>query len=130
MGIPRGVDGLFPELHRDIVRDQLALARIFEECLADLRPGIDGPKDIAARTMIEPGDSAERFALGAFATAGRTKQDKSSILHHKGLVIPQSPKTGKGNYPRTAYLASIRSTLTRRPPRSNRTLPSTSANIV
>ena len=43
--------------------------------------GVDGAKNVSAWTMEKAGDAAERFALGAFATAWRAKKDEGLISH-------------------------------------------------
>src|SRR5438034_7953503 len=76
------VDCLSPELDGDIVWHELAFARIFQEPFADLGARVDGAKYIAAGAMIKARNSAERFALCAFAAAGAPK--RMNVLYLMG----------------------------------------------
>ena len=78
--VDRGVDRLFPELDRDVVRNELAFARVFEKRLADLGARVDRAENVAAGAMIEARDRAERFALGAFAAARGAEKNKRVVF--------------------------------------------------
>src|ERR1035437_5785863 len=81
------IDVLPPETHRKIVGDQLPLARVLEEDLPNLAAEINRPKDVAASKVVEAGQDAEQFALGALAAAGGTKQQNRFDLFH-GTRLP------------------------------------------
>ena len=80
----RRIDRLSPKLHRDVIRDELAFARIFKKGFADFCARVDGAEYIAASAMIVTRDRAERLALGAFAAARRAKKKKGVVFHHHG----------------------------------------------
>ena len=63
-----------PKLHRDLVRNELALARIIKKGFADLRARVDGAENVPTSAMIVTRDRAQRFALRAFAAARRAKK--------------------------------------------------------
>src|SRR5215217_352821 len=46
--------------------------------------------------MIIARDRPERFALSAFAAAGRAKKDKSIVSHERSAFIPQAAVSRKG----------------------------------
>ena len=83
MGFHSRIDCLSPKLHGDIVRDELAFARVFKERFADFRTGVDGAKYIATRAMIKAWDRAERLALCTFAAARRAKKDEGIVSHER-----------------------------------------------
>src|SRR5438105_14924606 len=83
-----GMDRLFPKFDRDVVWDELAFARIFEERFANFRARINGAEHIATRAMKKTRDGAEGFALCAFATAGRAEEDERPVFHEGGWFIP------------------------------------------
>src|SRR5436190_12516577 len=74
VAVHRRVDLRFPKFHRDLVRDELAFARIIEKRPADFRAGIDRPKHISAGAVKKAGDASEGAALGALAAAGRAEK--------------------------------------------------------
>jgi hypothetical protein len=45
--------------------------------------------------MIKARDCAQRFALRPFAAAGRAKEDKGIVSHHRNRFIPQAGQSGK-----------------------------------
>src|SRR5438067_13885002 len=65
------IDCLSPQLHCDVVWNELPFACVFKKGLSDLRARVNGTEYVAAGAMIKPWDRAERFALCAFATARR-----------------------------------------------------------
>ncbi len=93
MPIDCGVDPRFPELHRNLIRDQLAFAGVFQKRAADRRAGIDGAKDIAAGAMKKARNGSERFALGALTAAGRPEEEVGFIFHAR---IVYSAKARRG----------------------------------
>ena len=50
------IDCLSPKLHCDMIGNQLAFTRIFKECFADLRAGVDGAEYVATGAMIKARD--------------------------------------------------------------------------
>ena len=76
MRLHRGTNRRSPELDRDLIGHQLALAGVFKEGFANLRPGVDGTKHIAAGAMKKAWDCAQRFALRPFAAPRRAKEDE------------------------------------------------------
>src|ERR1043166_2135710 len=80
----RRIDRLSPKLHRNIVWDELAFARMLKESFAEFCAGVDGAEHIATSAVIVTRDRAERLALGALAAAWRAKKKKSVISHHHG----------------------------------------------
>ena len=92
MGFHSRIDCLSPELHGDIVRDELAFARVFKERFADFRTGVDGAKYIATRAMVKAWDRAERLALCTFAAARRAKKDEGIVSHERsGFILQKQP---------------------------------------
>jgi hypothetical protein len=81
------VDEIPPKLDRRFVRNQLALARVLQECLADGTIGFQAPKNVAARAMKEIWDGAEDFALGSFAGAGSAEQKDRAKFHGASLCF-------------------------------------------
>lgn len=75
------LDLLRPEVDRDVVGDERALAGVFEEGHADRTGEIEGTEHIAAREVLETGDAAEDFTLCAFARAGGTKEEDGLVFH-------------------------------------------------
>src|SRR5438094_3140430 len=73
------IDCLSPKLHRDIVRNELAFTRIFEEGFADFCTRVDGTEYVATGAMIVTWNRAECFALCAFAAARRAKKNEGAI---------------------------------------------------
>ncbi len=70
------------EWHVDSVApDQLPLAGVIEKGAAYLRAGVDRAEHVTTCAMEEPRDRAEGFPLGAFAAAGRAKQEVGFVLH-------------------------------------------------
>src|SRR5262249_29259936 len=67
--------------------------RVFEECLADLCPRVDGAEYVATGAMIVTRDRAERFALSALAAARRAEKDKRVVSHHQRnpLILQKAP---------------------------------------
>jgi hypothetical protein len=80
----------------------LAFARILKERFAYFTPRVDRAENVPARTMEKAGDTAERFALRAFAAAWRAKKDEGLISHlwnffyktngNSGQYFPASPE--------------------------------------
>src|SRR5215468_489646 len=93
------VDRLSPKLHCDIVRNELALARILKESLADFCACVDGAEYVATSTMIITRDRAEGFALCAFAAARRAKKEKGLISHHGNCLYRRSQRLDKHRHP-------------------------------
>src|SRR5207248_1161797 len=88
MGVDRGIDCFLPQFDGDLVRDELALARVLEKCLAYLAASIDRAKNIAARTMIKTRDAPERFTLCALTTTGMAKKDVGFVFHgHTSFIL-------------------------------------------
>src|SRR4249920_1548661 len=87
------INGLPPQLHRDIVRNELAFARILKEGFAYFCARVDGAEYVATSAMIVTRDRAEGFALRAFATARRAKKQKSVVFHHgeTSIIPPKEP---------------------------------------
>src|SRR5262249_21968037 len=85
------IDRLSPKLHCDVVRNQLPLARIFEEGFADFCARVDGTEYVAAGAMIVTRNRAERFALCAFAAARRAKKNEGVVSHHDKSVYTATP---------------------------------------
>ena len=83
------IDRFFPKFDRDVIRDQLAFAGIFEERFANLAARVDGAEHVAARAMKKARDRAERLALRAFAAAGRAKEDERPVFHEGDCFIPK-----------------------------------------
>jgi hypothetical protein len=88
----RRVDRLAPELHCDIIRNELAFARILKKGFANLCARVDGAEYIATSAMIVTRDRAEGFALRAFAAARRAKKEKGLVSHHQKPVISHRPR--------------------------------------
>ena len=86
----RRIDRLSPKLDCDLVRHELASARVFKERFAYLRARVDRAEYIAAGAMIKARDRAQCLALRTFAAAGRAKEDKRVISHHRNRFIPQA----------------------------------------
>src|SRR5205807_4428062 len=95
VAIDGGVDRFFPEFDRDVVRNELTFARIFQKRLPDFGARIYGPKDVAARAMIEARDRSERLALGPFAAAGRAKQNKRAVFHESDPLYRTRGQSGR-----------------------------------
>src|ERR1017187_4215545 len=76
------IDVLPPETHREIVGNQLPLARVLQEDLPNLTAKINRAKDVAASEVVEAGQYAEQFALSALAAAGGSKQENRFDLFH------------------------------------------------
>src|SRR5215831_18826439 len=74
---------LSPQFHCDVVRNELALARVFEESFADLCSRVDRAKYVATGAMIKARNRPERFALRALAAAWCAKKDKGVVSHHQ-----------------------------------------------
>lgn len=89
-----GVDRFFPKLHRDVIGDELTLARIFEKCLTHFGARIDGTEDVSAGAMEKAGNCSKSLTLRAFAAPGRTKKEVGMIFHgvhrlyRNGLRLP------------------------------------------
>src|SRR4029453_5473171 len=156
MSIYRRIDRLSPKFHGDIVRNELAFARILKEGFADFCARCDRAEYVATCAMIVARDRAEGFALRAFAAARRAKQEKSLVFHHDEIaytvnaasstssVIPSevegprgvTQRVSTGSFNPESFRGSddedptAGSTFPRRPPRSKRTLPLTRAKIV
>jgi hypothetical protein len=81
VGLHHFVDLRRPEADADVVRHELAFARIVKEGLAEFGPHIYRAKDIAAGAMIKAGDGAENFALGSFA-GSRSAEEKEGFVNH------------------------------------------------
>src|SRR4029077_1789016 len=94
------IDCLVPKFHRDIVRDELALAGVVKECFADLCARVDGTEYVATSTMIKPRDRAESFALGAFATARCAKKNKRLVFHLRNSLILRASPDGEAEFQR------------------------------
>src|SRR5678816_1266256 len=97
------VDRLPPKLHCDIVRNELAFARILKEGFADLCARVDGAEYVATSAMIVTRDRAEGFALRAFAAARRAKKEKGLVSHHQRKPVILRA-TGKGKQNPSGYL--------------------------
>ena len=82
VSLDRGVDGFFPKLDRDLVGHELAFAGVFEKGHAYFCPRIDGTENIATGAVKKTRDTAEGFALCAFAASGRAKEDERLISHN------------------------------------------------
>src|SRR5437899_12622740 len=76
-----GIDCLSPKFHCDVIRDELAFARVFKECFADLCARVDGSEYIATSAMIKTRERAGRLAPGTFAAARGARMDERAILH-------------------------------------------------
>jgi len=85
----------FPKLDRDVVRNELTFARIFQERFPDFRAGVDGTKHVAARAMKKSRDRSEGLTLGPFAAAGRTKQNERAVFHESDLLYRTRGKSGR-----------------------------------
>jgi len=81
------------------------------------------------RRMVIPRYCAERFALSPFAIPGAPQKNKLVISHERNAVYTAGRWAAKRRIDRLA-IGPRPSTFTRRPARSKRTLPSTSAKIV
>ena len=81
IGLHHLVDLCRPEADADVVRHELAFARIGKKGLAELGAHIDRAKDIAAGAMIKAGDGAENFALSSFAGSRRAEEKKGFVNH-------------------------------------------------
>src|SRR5438874_6749931 len=79
----RSIDCLSPQLHRDMIRNKLTFAGVFQECFAHLCTRVDGTEDVATSAVIITRDRAERLALRAFAAAWRAKKNKSVVSRHQ-----------------------------------------------
>jgi hypothetical protein len=64
-----------------LVRNEFAAAGVLEEDFAERAVGFEAAKDVAAGAVEEVGDGAQDFTLGAFAGAGSSEQENSSIFH-------------------------------------------------
>jgi hypothetical protein len=80
-GLHHAIDLIGPKADRNIVRNQLAFARILQKSLAEIGADIDGAKNIAAGAMKKAGDGAENFTLGSFARTRSTKKKEGFIKH-------------------------------------------------
>src|SRR2546423_5197366 len=76
VGVDCGNDRFLPKLNRDVVRNELPFAGIFEKSFAYFAASVDRAKHVTARAMKVARDGAERFALSAFAAAGRAEQNE------------------------------------------------------
>src|SRR5262249_34460715 len=79
--VHRRGDRFLPKFDRDVVRDELAFARIFEERFPERCAGVDRPEDVAAGAMKEARNAAERFALSAFPAPWRAEQNERAVFH-------------------------------------------------
>src|SRR5207247_11211228 len=89
------IDRLPPKLHCDIVRNELAFARILKKGFTDLCARVDGAEYVATSAMIVTRDRAERFALRPFAAARRAEKDKRVVTHHKICLYRKQDGFGK-----------------------------------
>ena len=81
------VDEIPPKVDRRLIWNQLALARVLQECLADRTISFQTPKNITARAMKEIWDGAENFALSSFAGARGAKQKDRAEFHGASLCF-------------------------------------------
>src|SRR6266571_8999847 len=93
--VDRGVDRFLPKLDRDVVRDELSLAGVFEKSFPNFCARIDGAKHVAARAMKKTWNCSERFALRAFAAARRTKQDERAVFHESNWLYRNHGESGR-----------------------------------
>src|SRR5437868_11006964 len=98
VSIDRGINRFLPKLDRNLVGNELAFTRVLEEGFAYGCPGIDRAKDIAAGAVEKARDTAQSFALCAFAASGRTEEDERLVFHHWNLsFIKQTENLGNGH---------------------------------
>ena len=91
------IDRLPPKLHCDIVRNELAFARILKEGFAYLCARVYGAEYVATSAMIVTRDRAEGFALRAFAAARRAKKEKSVGISSWRNLAYTAKGTGKAS---------------------------------
>jgi hypothetical protein len=60
----------------------LTFAGVFEKGLAYFCPRIDGTENISTGAVKKARDTAESFALCAFAASGRAKENERVISHN------------------------------------------------
>ena len=112
------IDRLPPQLHRDIVRNELAFARIFKEGFAYFCARVDGAEYVATSTMIVTRDRAEGLALRAFAAARRAKKEKVLyLIMAKPRLYREGNRQSKHRHPEPFDSAQGR--LRRGTPRNN-----------
>src|SRR5205823_14334565 len=92
--------------HCDVIRDELAFARVCKECFADLCARVDGAEYIATSAMIKTRDRAERFALGAFAAARRAKKDEGVVSHEETRLYRDKNRLDKHSCSRALRFCS------------------------
>ncbi len=80
VSLDRVSDADLPELYRDLVRDEAAVARVFQEGLADRVPCIHAPENIAACAVEKPGEGADGGSLRALSTSGGTKEEIGGVF--------------------------------------------------
>src|SRR3954452_14187997 len=85
----RRIDRFAPKLYGDVIRHELAFARILKKGFADFCTRVDGAEYVTTSAMIITGDRSERFALRAFAAARCTKKKKGVVPHHGKSVISE-----------------------------------------
>src|SRR5207244_11254901 len=73
VGVDRGIDRFFPKFDRNVVRNELAFAGVFEKRFTDFAAGVDGAKHVSAWAMKKSRDRAKRLALSPFAAPRRAK---------------------------------------------------------
>jgi hypothetical protein len=86
------VDCLSPELDRDIIRHELAFARVIQKRFTDLGARVDGAEYVAAGAVIKAWNRAKGFALRSFAAARRAKEDERVVSHGRNRFIAASSK--------------------------------------
>jgi hypothetical protein len=69
-----------PELDREIIWYQLALAGIVDKLLAQRSAGIEGSENVAAGKMVKPGNPAQNGPLGALAASGGSENEKGAVF--------------------------------------------------
>src|SRR5437773_8666613 len=93
--VHRGIDRFFPKFDSNVVWNELAFARVFQKRFPDFCARIDRTKHLAARTMIKALNGTERFALGPFPAAGRTKQDERAVFHESEWLYCSRSQSGE-----------------------------------
>ena len=80
------MNGIFPELDCEIIRNQLAAGTVFIKYFSQFTLDVNGPKYIAACAMIKARDHAQYFALSAFAGTGCSEKQYGFIAVTHDMV--------------------------------------------
>src|ERR1043166_7202813 len=89
------VDRHLPKFDRNVVRNELAFARVFQKCLAKRCAGIDRTKYVATRAMKIARNGSERFPLSAFAAARCAEQNECAVFHERVRLYRTRGQSGR-----------------------------------